>query len=185
MVRVLVIYATRLGSTRQIAQRIAQRLAQADIEADAVGVDDPVLAIALPDRDGYVIGSAIYAGHWLASAVQMVLRYQTSLASRPVWLFSSGPVGETAVSREPTEPKELARIWSAVRPRDHRVFAGALDRGTLADADLGPVERFVAERFVPDGDFREWPAIDAWVDDIVRTLGGSRSIAPAGRSTVG
>lgn len=61
-------------------------------------------------------------------------------------------------------------MWTAIRPRDHRVFAGALDRGTLAGADLGRVERFVAERFVPDGDFRDWPAIDAWADDIARAL---------------
>lgn len=185
MLRVLVIYATRLGSTADIARHLAQRLENSAIEADAVGVDDPDLAIALPDRDGYVIGSAIYAGHWLAPAVELVRRCQTSLASRPVWLFSSGPVGETAVSHEPADPKEMARMWAAVRPRDHRVFAGALDRGTLADADLGRVERFVAERFVPEGDYRDWPAIDAWADDIARALGAPRSSTPSGRSTVG
>lgn len=183
--RVLVIYATRLGSTREIAQRIAHRFRMIDIEAEAIGADDRALAIALPDRDGYVIGSAIYAGHWLAPAVELVRRYQTSLASRPVWLFSSGPVGETAVTNDAADPKELAGLWAAVRPRDHRVFAGALDRSALADANLGRVERFVAERFVPEGDFRDWPAIDAWVDDIAHEIDRFGSISRAGRSTVG
>lgn len=167
----LVIHATRLGSTREIAERIAQRLRFNDIEVEAVAADDPALAIALPHRDGYVIGSAIYGGHWLAPAVELVRRYQTSLASRPVWLFSSGPVGSSAVTHEPADPRELARIWTSVRPRDHRVFSGALDRERLRDADLGRVERFVAERFVPEGDFRDWAIIEAWADEIARDTG--------------
>lgn len=183
--RVLVIYTTRLGSTREIAERIAGRLRVNGVDAETAGTDDPVLAIALPDRDGYVIGSAIYAGHWLAPALALVRRYQMSLASRPVWLFSSGPVGKTAVTHDPVEPREVASIWSSIRPRDHRVFAGALDCADLAEADLGRVERFVAERFVPEGDFRDWPAIDAWADGIARELGRSGPIGRAEWSTVG
>lgn len=181
---VLVIHATRLGSTREIAERIAERLQANGVDALALAADDPALAAGLPERDGYVIGSAVYAGHWLAPAVRFVERHRDALALRPTWLFSSGPVGRTAITHAPVEPREIATIWSAIRPRDHVVFGGALDRGDLADADFGRLERFVAERFVPEGDYRDWSAIDTWADDIARALGASRSIAPAGRSTV-
>ena len=182
---VLVIHATRLGSTREIAERIAERLQTNGVDALALAADDPALAAGLPERDGYVIGSAVYAGHWLAPAVRFVERHRDRLAVRPTWLFSSGPVGETAVKHVPVEPKEIARIWAAIRPRDHVVFGGALDRADLAGADLGRLERFVAERFVPEGDFRDWPAIDAWADGIARELGRSGPIGRAEWSTVG
>lgn len=183
--RILVIYATRLGSTREIAERLTGALHAKGFDADPLSADDPGLVTGLPDYDAYVIGSAVYAGHWLAPAIRFVRRHEASLARRPVWLFSSGPVGKTAVTHEAADPKEIAELWTALRPRDHRVFAGALDREDLADANLGRVERFVAEHLVPEGDFRDWPAIDAWAHDIAHDLGRIKPIPRAERSTVG
>jgi menaquinone-dependent protoporphyrinogen oxidase len=57
-----------------------------------------------------------------------------------------------------------------MRPVDHRVFAGALDRSTLDGSDLSAVERFVSRKFIPEGDWRDWAAIDAWADGIARRL---------------
>lgn len=180
---VLVIFATRLGSTREIAERIAERLRQSGVDAETRAADDPLLAAGLPVHDGYVLGSAVYAGHWLATAVAFTRNHQAILATRPTWLFSSGPVGETAVTHEPVEPKEVAAIWRAIRPRDHRVFAGSLDRAALAGAESRRLERFVAERFVPEGDYRDGPAIDAWADRIARDLGRTVAIGrPEGSS---
>ena len=76
----------------------------------------------------------------------------------------------------PVEPLEVQELTSAVHARDHRVFAGALDRETVSGSSLGLAERFIAKRFVPEGDFRDWPAIDAWADDIAREL----TATPAG-----
>jgi menaquinone-dependent protoporphyrinogen oxidase len=117
-----------------------------------------------------VIGSAVYAGHWLKEAVEFVRDRRTALSARPVWLFSSGPVGRPSTGHDPVEPKEVRELKDNVVAREHRVFFGALDRGTLEGADLGFAERFVAKRFVPEGDFRDWPQIDAWADDIAKEL---------------
>jgi menaquinone-dependent protoporphyrinogen oxidase len=171
---VLVIYATRLGSTRGIAERIAARLKADGLAATAA----PVRSVTdLRAYDAFVVGSAVYAGHWLIPAGRFIEDNQAVLASRPVWLFSSGPVGSTATSKPPVSPLGIEALGNTVSARGHRIFAGAFDRNTLDEAALGKVERFIAKRFVPEGDFRAWPEIDAWADEIARDL----SVAPAGR----
>jgi menaquinone-dependent protoporphyrinogen oxidase len=58
----------------------------------------------------------------------------------------------------------------SIQPIDHQVFAGAFDRSSIDGSDLSFVERQVSRRFVPEGDFRDWAAIDSWTDGIVRRL---------------
>ena len=164
---VLVVYASRLGSTKAIAERIAARLETHGLDATVHSV------VAVPDPRPYgafVIGSAVYAGHWLKEAIGFVHDHEVALAARPVWLFSSGPVGRTATKVAPVRTAEVAELSSATAARGHRVFAGALDRKVVDGSELSFADRFVAKRFVPDGDFRDWPAIDAWADEIAREL---------------
>jgi menaquinone-dependent protoporphyrinogen oxidase len=165
--RVLVVYGSRLGATRGIAERVAARLEATGLEvglASAEGVAD------LPGADAYVIGSGVYAQHWMKEAAELVRKNRSALATRPVWLFSSGPVGRWAAAPNPIEPREVAGFRRSIHPRDHRTFAGAIDRAMLASSDLSRIESFVTRRFMPDGDFRSWPAIDAWADGIARDL---------------
>jgi menaquinone-dependent protoporphyrinogen oxidase len=139
------------------------------------------------DYDAFVIGSAAYNHHWLKEATGFVRRHRALLASRPVWLFSSGPVGTETVDAkgrdalEVAEPQEFAEFAGAIHPRDQRVFFGAYD----PDAEpIGLLERLGA-RFtqmpaireaLPAGDFRDWPAIEAWADGIGRQL---QEVGPA------
>jgi len=62
--------------------------------------------------------------------------------------------------------------------RDHRVFAGALDRDTVEGSDLNRLERAITRRFIPEGDWRDWGSIDRWADEIASSL----LVGPAGRS---
>jgi menaquinone-dependent protoporphyrinogen oxidase len=166
--RVLVVHGSRMGSTREIAERIAGQLRASGLEADAVP------AAGRPDAsawDAFVVGSGVYAGHWQTDAVEFVRRYRDLLAERPVWLFSSGPVGEWADKDDPVEPRDVGQLRKLVQPRDHRIFAGAFDRANVDDAGLGPAARFVAARFIPEGDFRDWGEIEAWASGIARELG--------------
>src|SRR5207342_299308 len=90
MKRVLVVYASRHGSTAGIAERIGEALGAKGLDvtvADAKDRPDPV------PFDAYVIGSAVYMGQWEKDATSFVERHESVLATRPVWLFSSGPVG--------------------------------------------------------------------------------------------
>jgi hypothetical protein len=72
----------------------------------------------------------VYAGHWLKPARQLVDRCGSGLAARPVWLFSSGPVGDPPKPEE--DPVDVAEILAATGAREHRVFAGKLARKRLS-----------------------------------------------------
>jgi hypothetical protein len=53
------------------------------------------------------------------------------------------------------------------------VFAGALDRDRVEGSDLNRLERAITRRFIPEGDWRDWDAIDRWADEIASSLLGS------------
>jgi menaquinone-dependent protoporphyrinogen oxidase len=165
--RVAVIYGSRLGSTRGIAERIAARLRASGLDVDVAAAEH---LGDLPAADAYVIGSGVYGRHWMTQAAALVKRSKAVLSARQVWLFSVGPLGQWAKSNDPIEPREIAGFRRAIRPVDHRVFAGAFDSGAIDGSDLSLVERLVSRRFLPEGDFRDWAAIDTWSDGIVRRL---------------
>ena len=185
MTKVLVVYGSRHGGTRGIAERIGEVLQTEGLVADVVSADqDPDLGGA----DGVVVGSGVYMGSWLKEPLAFLERNVTALATRPLWLFSSGPLlGSTAKKTEggpledalgPTDGpgsggrKKVEAISAATHPRDHRVFLGAFDPKDPPKSMSERVVRMmpVAKGVLPPGDFREWPAIEAWAHEIAATL---------------
>ena len=173
--RVLVAYATRHGATAGIANRVAAALTAAGLSAEARPVED---VKEIEPYEAVVLGGAAYMFHWLKPAVAFARRHRAELAARPVWLFSSGPVGTDLVDKdgknvlEATRPKEFDEFTKLLHPRGEQVFFGAYD----PDAPpVGAAERFVrhmpaARAALPAGDFRDWPAIDAWAAGIAAEL---------------
>ncbi|MGO9178459.1 MAG: hypothetical protein ACLQHS_04155 [Candidatus Limnocylindrales bacterium] len=95
-----------------------------------------------------------------------------------MWLFSSGPLGSEATDAQGRDqkvvalPQELAELREAVQARDHHVFFGAYERDRRP---IGLAERFVsrmpaAREGLPEGDFRDWPEIEAWAAGIAGDL---------------
>lgn len=163
--RVLVTAASKHGATEEIAQAIVEELDRRGIVADFVM---PEAVRSLDGFDAVVVGSAVYAGHWLASARELVQRLAPELRERPVWLFSSGPVGEPE-PRPDGEPADVDELVAAAGARGHAVFAGRIRR-----EDLGFAERAIVRALrVPDGDFRDWAAIDAWTGTVAAALSGA------------
>ncbi len=170
---VLVVYASRYGSTRGIAEVIAAKLAEAGQTVEL----RPAQALGdLAGYDAYVIGSGVYNAHWLKDAAELVRRNRGLLAERPVWLFSSGPLGtatEDARGRDlrvAAQPKELAEFKEAIKPRDHRVFFGALNASNLEFAHRVIRKLPAARAALPDGDFRDWQDIGGWAENIAHEL---------------
>ena len=173
--RVLVAYASRHGATAGIAERVAATLGAAGVPAEAKPVD---AVPSVEEYDAVVLGAAAYLGHWLKEAAAFAHRHQGALASRPVWLFSSGPLGTATVDAEGGDvadgarPKEFEELTAALHPRDTRVFFGAYDP---AAPPRGLGERLTrmmpaAREALPAGDFRDWDAIDAWATGIAGEL---------------
>lgn len=164
--KVLVAYATHLGSTQGIAARIAETLKGEGMGVRLEAVENVDMIAA--EFDAFVIGSAVHVGHWLKPATEFVDRNRAMLGRKPVWLFSSGPVGDKAVAMPQPDPKELDHFRAFLTPRDHIVFAGAFDR-TASNAKGGRLERAV-NRLFPEGDYRDWPQIEAWARSIADQL---------------
>ena len=112
------------------------------------------------EYDAYLVGSAVYAGRWMKSGRHYVHDHLIELRSKPLWLFSSGPLGEHADPDQAIDhPEEIGTLAGA---REHKVFAGRLFR-----KELGPMERAMAAAVhAPEGDFRDWAEVDAWADHI-------------------
>lgn len=160
--RVLVSAGTKHGATAEIAGVIGEELRNGGHE---VSVVEPSAVADLEGYEAYVLGSAVYAGRWLGEARELVEEHADTLRSKPVWLFSSGPVGEPPKPEE--DPVDAEPLIAATGAREHRVFSGKIDRNTLG---LGEKAIVMALR-APEGDFRDWNAVRAWAAGISRALG--------------
>jgi menaquinone-dependent protoporphyrinogen oxidase len=159
--RVLVSAATKYGATGEIARAIADVLTGRGLEVTLV---PPEEVGRIDDYDAAVLGSAVYAGHWLKPAKELVGRSSGALAGRPVWLFSSGPIGDPPKPEE--DPVEVEDVMEATKARGHRVFAGKLVKKQLSFGEKAIVLALRA----PEGDFRDWDAIRAWAEEIAGEL---------------
>lgn len=177
---VIVAYATRHGATAGIADHIASTLTARGLTARAARVEE---VTHLDDYDAVVLGGAAYMFHWLKPAVRFAKKHRTTLSAKPVWLFSSGPLGTDTVDPDghdildSARPKEFDELAALLRPRGEQVFFGAYD----PDAPpIGLGERLTrhmpaAREGLPAGDFRDWEAIGVWADQIARELTGISS----------
>jgi menaquinone-dependent protoporphyrinogen oxidase len=155
--KVLVSAASKHGSTDEIARAIGEVLAGRGIEATVLRVED---VSTISGYDAFVIGSAVYAGRWRTSAKELILTHASTLASRPVWLFSSGPCGDPP---EPQgDPSDVASLAEVTRAIGHRVFSGRLERRRLGLAERTLVRAMKA----PEGDYRDWEEIRRWATSI-------------------
>lgn len=171
--RVLVAYASKHGATAGIAERIGTELRCSGLDADVLPIDSiPNVA----NYDAYVLGSAVYIGSWMKDAMQFVHQHASTFAMRPIWLFSSGPLGDDPADgqgddrHESIKPKQIADLEALLRPREHQIFFGALDR-----SGFGLRERVItampgSDKLLPEGDFRNWPEIEAWAQAIAADL---------------
>jgi menaquinone-dependent protoporphyrinogen oxidase len=172
-VRVLVGYASKHGATAGIAERIGSTLTAAGHDVDVRPVSD---AGDVSGYDAFVVGSATYLGRWRKEATAFVRNNRNALATHPVWLFSSGPIGTDKTDehgedrRAVSDPTELPELEAVVHPQQHRVFFGALDPASLTFPER-TVRRLPGGReLLPEGDFRDWADVDAWAGEIADQL---------------
>lgn len=166
---ILVSAASKHESTMGIAEAIGAELRTMGYDVEVARIDE---FLCVDRYDAVILGSAIYLGKWLPEATEFVARNERRLREKPVWLFSSGPLGwDDPIPA--TEPAAAAVLSVRTDARGHQVFVGKLDKH-----ELGFVER-LATRAVkaPEGDFRDWAAIRAWARGIGNCLGPRPSFA--------
>jgi len=157
---VLVAYASKHGSTHEIAEAIGETLGQAGLTVDVA----PAAAVRdLSAFGAVVLGSALYSAHWQRDANRFVKRHLDALRMRPVWLFSSGPLDHSADLADIPLTVHVARDVEPIGARGHRTFGGRL----LPDTP-GVDEALLATHRI--GDFRDFDRIRAWAREIAAAL---------------
>lgn len=157
MTKVLVGYATKHSSTAEIAQALAAAIGH-------LGFDVEVRSVARVDHpeyyDAFVLGSAVYAGHLILEWENFIQSNVSLLRSRPVWLFSTGPIGDPPFPKD--ETPRMAEVAELIGAREHCVFGGKVDPN-----DLNLVERLLSHvvRAKP-GDYRDWEHVIEWANHI-------------------
>ena len=162
---VLIAAASEHGATREIAARIGADLAEHGIEVE---FRKPEEVQDLSGYDGFVVGSAIYLGQWLKLAKGFVEAHGNELAHRPTWLFSSGPIVGDPPTVQAQDGAAGDRLAESVHAREHKVFAGKLDRSKLNWCEKVAVRCAHAR----EGDYRDWQAIDERAAAIAHGLEG-------------
>jgi menaquinone-dependent protoporphyrinogen oxidase len=158
---ILVAYATRYGSTQEVAEAVAETLRERGLEVDIGPMRD------VRDLDQYravVLGAPLYMVHWHKDALHFLARHREALTQRPVAIFALGPLH--AEEKEFQEvrgqlDKELAKFpW--LTPAAIAIFGGKFDPEKLTF----PHNLLPALKNMPASDVRDWTAIRAWASDL-------------------
>jgi menaquinone-dependent protoporphyrinogen oxidase len=167
---VLLAYATRFGSTQEVAETVAASLREAGLKVDLQLMSQ---VKSLDQYEAVVLGAAIYNTRWHAEAHQFVARHQAALTQRPVAIFTLGPLSSSAAAMQNSRrqlDKELAKYrW--LKPVAVQVFAGKYD-------PKKPGMGFF-ERLLPARDYRDWKAIRAWANALPAQLEHVKMLQPA------
>lgn len=158
---VLVTYATRAGSTVEVAKTIGEVFESRGFAVDVVPVTtDPPVA----GYDAVVVGSAIRTGKWLPEAIAFLERHKDHLTTMPVALFTvhMNNLSDDDVSRANRE-HYLDDVRALVHPVSTAFFAGAINPERLSFLDRLMVRMVKA----PEGDFRKWEAIHDWAERVI------------------
>jgi menaquinone-dependent protoporphyrinogen oxidase len=167
---VLVGYATRYGSTQQVAEVVAGTLRDSGLEVDL----EPVREVrTLDDYRAVVLGAPLYIGRWHRDAQRFLSLHQEALTQRPVAIFALGPTQPDEQEWEGGRAQldqELARYpWLA--PVALELFGGTYDPAKLhfldkllATLPASPLHG------MPASDVRNWTAIRAWASALATEL---------------
>ena len=155
---IVVAYATKHGSTLEVAEAIAASLRDEGHDVDVVAAAD---VRKLDDYSAVVLGGALYVGRWHHDAIGFLKRHRRSLAARPLAVFAMGPAPATeealAESRGQLD-RALARV-PELEPAAVAIFGGVVDPSKL---------RFPFKH-MPASDARDWDAIRAWAAAVAPT----------------
>ena len=157
--KILITYATKAGSTVEIAAVIGESLSKRNFQVDVKPVSEN------PALDGYqavLMGSAIRMGSWLPEAVDFVRKNQTTLNQLPTSIFTVHMLNyrDDETSRTARQAY-TAPVRELLPSADEVFFRGNMDYKTLSFLDR-MIAKAVADPNNPPGDFRDWDAIRGW-----------------------
>jgi menaquinone-dependent protoporphyrinogen oxidase len=163
---VLVAYASKHGSTREVAEAVADRLRAAGVRVD---VRPASCVDHLDAYRGVVLGGALYTGRWHRDARRFLSRHRSALAQLTVAAFAVGPrtLEEADVASSRSQLDRALAHAPEVEPVTTAIFGGVVDPEKLSF----PFAK------MPASDARDWDAIDRWADGVAAALTATPSVA--------
>ena len=162
--RILVAYATRAGSTAEIAKAIGKALSDSGAAVDVCPVKD------IHDLSPYravVVGSPVRMGRWLPEALTFLKAHQAELSRVPVACFvTCVTLTSNTVENRRTVDAYLDPVRAILRPVSIGLFAGAMDGSKLSFLD----RLMMKATKIPEGDFRKWDEIHLWGESLQAIL---------------
>jgi len=159
--RVLITYGSKHGGTAGIAETITRAVEAAGGQA--------ILAPAREIKhihgfDAVIIGGALYSNRWHRDARSLVRKHAGTLRSVQTWLFSSGPLDDSASDGEIPPVRQVRALMAKISARGHATFGGRLepDVGGFLAANMAKTQA---------GDWRDNDQITRWVRDIIAEVG--------------
>ena len=161
---ILIVYATRAGSTREVADAIGKAMTEHGARVEV----HPIKEITtLEPYRAVILGSAIRAGSWLREAVAFVKQNKSELEKLPLVYFV---VCATMHEDTPKHHDEVLAYLKPVRamlePLEIGLFAGKLDAEKLPFFERLLIKAMHKEQ----GDWRDWEAIHDWAGRIYDRL---------------
>jgi menaquinone-dependent protoporphyrinogen oxidase len=163
----LVAYASKRGSTAEIAETVAATLRRGGIKVSLCSVDE---VGSLDPYEAVVVGSAVYMKRWRGDARHFLKRHRKALRKLPFWVFSSGPVGDPAGDNpEWIESRRFVEKVEELGARGHAVFGGRVPAEPHGLMEKAMVEG-TPEQY---RDRRDWDQIRAWAGGVADELKGA------------
>ena len=168
--RILVTYASRTGSTAEIANVIGKTLSESGAQVDVIPMGD---VKDLSEYRSVVAGSAIRGSKWLPEAVQFIQTHRSTLAQKRFAMFT---VCITMAMKNAENYRSGVMGWIApvralVKPVSEGLFAGRLDFSKLPfSRDTLLFRIAVALGIFPRGDHRDWNAVRTWAEGLKPAL---------------
>jgi len=168
-VDVLVAYASKRGSTKEIAETVAATLRRADLTVKCQPAGE---VKSLDPYDAVVLGSTVYMKRWRSDARHFLRRHRKALERMPFWVFSSGPAGDPGEDNpEWNEPARIVGKVEELGGRGHVVFGGRLPA-----EPHGPIEKAMVQNTPPEfRDRRDWDRIREWATGVAAELTAVRT----------
>lgn len=164
---VLVAYGSKRGGTEGLAGMVAEALRQEGITADVA----PARSVRhVEGYDAVVVGGSLYAFRWHRDARRFVKHHARELRGCPTYLFSSGPLDDSAVQRDIPPVKGVQALMDKIGARGHATFGGRL----APDAKGFPASAMAKKNA---GDWRDSQHVRSWVHDITTELRESGAVA--------
>ena len=151
----LVAYATKHGSTHEVADAVAVRLRERGLEAEvrsARGV------ATLAPYDGVVIGGALYMGRWHSDARRFLSHHRDELAVLPLAVFAMGPL--TLKDEDVADSRKQLDHALAKEPRLEPVTVA------IFGGVVNPAKQHFPFTYVATSDARDWDEIRSWADSV-------------------